>query len=872
MFDFIIYLGQSALCLAALYLIYKVAMSHETLHYFNRVLLLGSVLLSALLPLCRVKIVKEYDPAPTLASIEIDDMVVADIADVALGIDYVSLLKDLAVMVFFVGVAFMLVRLAVGIYSVWRLIHSGRMSVIEEDVTLTVVDNLSSPFSWFGHIVASQSDVQQFRGMILAHELAHIRLRHSWDVMFVDVALCLWWFNPAMWLLRRELQSLHEYQADDAVLNGGVDAKSYQMLLIKRAVGSRLHSVANCLNHSNLNNRITMMCKKNSSRWAATKALLVVPMVAVAMGAFATTVYVPREVQDKVTENSVNNKEYKPAIIEIKGSEIYLNNKQVTAAELEAVIEEYRLQTLIYDENDAASKRTYEAIHNTLKLNGNIDAIYSDGKRPEVSVVRISGDKIYLNDEQITLEQLKVKADAMDKTATIVMHSDVNTDAEQLNAVKESFRHTSHAVKVISEKERIAIVDGKVVPYEEMMKIESSNIGNARLTYDYNTLPQGLGISEDDVKKNGAIVITLKKEGDTAVVDNATENKVIVIADKQDDKPYIKVEKMPTFDGGKSLVGFQNWIQNNIRYPKEALAKGVGGRVIFQFVVERDGTPTSFNVLQSPDKSLSDEVERIFKTSPKWEAGEQNGEKVRVIYTVPVVFTTPSAETQEFEQQKQNFEAQKQNFEQQKQNFEAQKQNFEQQKDLAYIKVEKMPTFQGGDLNTFRNWVQSQIQYPKEAMEKNISGRVIFSFVVEKDGSTADFTVLQTPDKLLADEVERIVKSCPKWEPGTQRGEKVRVKYTVPIVFAIQENNTANEGLKVVGVKSQPKTAESEAAIAEFKKTADIVIKSENGKETYFVNGKEVKKEDVGAYEPEKVVVDGVHSNGVKTVYIKVKK
>ena len=872
MFDFIIYLGQSALCLAALYLIYKVAMSHETLHYFNRVLLLGSVLLSALLPLCRVKIVKEYDPAPTLASIEIDDMVVADVADVALGIDYVSLLKDLAVMVFFVGVAFMLARLAVGIYSVWRLIHSGQMSVIEEDVTLTVVDNLSSPFSWFGHIVASQSDVQQFRGMILAHELAHIRLRHSWDVMFVDMALCLWWFNPAMWLLRRELQSLHEYQADDAVLNGGVDAKSYQMLLIKRAVGSRLHSVANCLNHSNLNNRITMMCKKNSSRWAATKALLVVPMVAVAMGAFATTVYVPREVQDKVTENSVNNKEYKPAIIEIKGNDIYLNNKQVTAAELEAVIEEYRLQTLIYDENDAASKRTYEAIHNTLKLNGNIDAIYSDGKRPEVSVVRISGDKIYLNDEQITLEQLKVKADAMDKTATIVMHSDVNTDAEQLNAVKESFRHTSHAVKVISEKERIAIVDGKVVPYEEMMKIESSNIGNARLTYDYNTLPQGLGISEDDVKKNGAIVITLKKDGDTAVVDNATENKVIVIADKQDDKPFIKVEKMPTFNGGGNLVVFQNWIQNNIRYPKQAMEKGIGGRVIFQFVVERDGTPTSFNVLQSPDKSLSDEVERIFKTSPKWEAGEQNGEKVRVLYTVPVVFTTPSAETQEFEQQKQNFEAQKQNFEQQKQNFEVQKQNFEQQKDLAYIKVEKMPTFQGGDLNTFRNWVQSQIQYPKEAMEKNISGRVIFSFVVEKDGSTSDFTVLQTPDKLLADEVERIVKSCPKWEPGTQRGEKVRVKYTVPIVFAIQENNTANEGLKVVGVKSQPKTAESEAAIAEFKKTADIVIKSENGKETYFVNGKEVKKEDVGAYEPEKVVVDGVHSNGVKTVYIKVKK
>ena len=577
MFDLLIYLAQSSLCLAALYLIYKVAMSHETLHVFNRVILLGSVILSALLPLCRVKVVKEYDAAPTVASIEVDDMVLVDNVP-ELGIDFVSLFKDIAVAAFVIGVAFMLVRLAVGIYSVWRLIHSGRVSVITDDVTLTVVSKLSTPFSWFGHIVASEEDMKVYRDMILSHELAHIRLRHSWDVMFVDLALCLWWFNPAMWLLRRELQSLHEYQADDAVLNEGVDAKNYQMLLIKRAAGARLHSVANCLNHSNLKNRITMMCKKNSSRWAAAKALLVLPVVAISLSAFATTVYVPREVQDKVTENSVN--------------------------------------------------------------------------------------------EQIS--QTESNASAMQES-------------------------------------------------------------------------------------------------------------------QQDDRPWIKVEKMPTFDGGKSLVGFQNWIQNNIRYPKEALAKGVGGRVIFQFVVERDGTPSSFNVLKSPDKSLADEVERVFKTSPKWEAGEQGGKKVRVLYTVPVVFTTPSVETQEFEQQKQN--------------FEAQKQNFEQQKDLAYIKVEKMPTFQGGDLNAFRNWMQGQIQYPKEAAAKNISGRVIFSFVVEKDGSTSDFTVLRTPDKLLAAEVERIFKTCPKWEPGTQRGEKVRVKYTVPIVFAVQGGDTASsESLKAFNI------------------------------------------------------------------------
>ena len=105
--------------------------------------------------------------------------------------------------------------------------------------------------------------------------------------------------------------------------------------------------------------------------------------------------------------------------------------------------------------------------------------------------------------------------------------------------------------------------------------------------------------------------------------------------------------------------------------------------------------------------------------------------------------------------------------------------------DTAFIKVESMPTFQGGDLNAYRNWFQSQLQYPAEAKEKGVKGRVIFSFVVEKDGSVSEFKVLNTPDKLLSAEVERVFKLTPKWEPGKQNGKEVRVKYTVPIYFAI---------------------------------------------------------------------------------------
>ena len=608
MFEFLVYLAQSAICLATLYLIYKVAMSYETLHSFNRVLLLGSVVLSALLPLCHVRIVKEYDPAPTVAAIEIDDMVVAEVAE--LGVDYVALLKDLAVMLFFVGVAFMLVRMAVGIYSVWRLIHSGQMSVIEEDVTLTVVDSLSSPFSWFGHIVASKSDVEQFRDMIITHELAHISLRHSLDVLAVDLALCLWWFNPALWLLRRELQSLHEYQADEAVLNRGIDAKTYQMLLIKRAVGSRLHSVANCLNHSNLKNRITMMCKNQSSRWAATKALLVVPMVAVALSAFATTEYVPREVQDKVTENFAN-----------------------------------------------------------------------------------------LQDEE--------------------------------------------------KPNPVVVIDGKVVTYDEMNKLDPNIIDKMEIFKEDKAKEYAaeldLNISAEDVK-DGLIVITLKKDGETAASDNPFKDKMFVFANEQD--------KSGTKTQSSTITILGN--NDNTKMTTVQIDKaGENG----EMKVKVNGKDVPYETLKTiPSESI------------------ENMEVVKLDGVGTVYITTKD----EFETKKQEFEQKKQEFEQKKQEFEQKS----QQQDMPYIKAEKMPTFQGGDLNRFAVWMHSQIQYPPEAIEKGISGRVIFSFVVEKDGSMSDFTVLASPDKLLSAEVERVFNSAPKaWTPGEEKGQKVRVKFTVPIVF-----------------------------------------------------------------------------------------
>ncbi|MBR4994595.1 MAG: TonB family protein [Alistipes sp.] len=643
MFDFVVYLAESSLCLAALYLIYKVSMSYETLHRFNRVLLLGSVALSAVLPLCSVKIVKEYDPAPTVAAVEIEDMVVGEVSALTLGIDYISLLKETVVLIFILGVAFMVVRMAVSLYSVWRLVNSGRISVIADDVTLTVVDNLSSPFSWFGHIVVSESDIEQSRDMILAHELAHIRLRHSWDVIVIDLALCLWWFNPAMWLLRRELQSLHEYQADEAVLSSGVDAKTYQMLLIKRAVGARLHSVANCLNHSNLKNRITMMCKKNSSRWSAAKALFVLPMVAVSLAATATTVYVPREVQDKVTENSANEQPENVSVVKMTGDEIYLNGKKITESELREIAE---LGAVTLE----ASKDVRMGAVNDLK------EVLREAGVTKLSYGVSEDEPIYVIDGKI-VSRAEIEKLPTENIGDMQIYKNKSELPKELNISEEDAKNGVVVIKTkkageerngtMTHIQTISLVGSEPKPEPKSEQYEQTKKEFQALFAELEKKIDALGSQQEELAKNPellkqqeAVLMQMSKELE------ALQERLYKIAEaevkeakseSEENTPYLMVEKMPTFKGG-NMNDFCNWVQSNVKYPKEAMDKSIQGRVVFSFVVERDGSMSEFEVLQSPDKILADEVERVFKTSPKWEPGEQAGEKVRVKYTVPVVF------------------------------------------------------------------------------------------------------------------------------------------------------------------------------------------------------------------------------------------
>lgn len=284
--DAIVYSLKVSVFLIAFYLMFKSLMSRETLHRANRYLILGSIVLSFALPLWHITL--NAAPGHAVTAAELSQSVVwLEEVIVGGGASHSFDWRVLAVVAFYAGIGVCLLRMIISIMGVLRVIRRGERQTLPDGTVLVITDDEQAPFSWIKYIIINRKDHDENLQEILTHERAHIRCRHSIDVLLCDVFCCLQWFNPAMWLLRRELCAVHEYEADKAVLDSGINAKQYQILLIKKAAGGKWYSIANSFNHSKLKYRITMMSRKKSSGWTMAKALYVLPIAAFAAIAFA---------------------------------------------------------------------------------------------------------------------------------------------------------------------------------------------------------------------------------------------------------------------------------------------------------------------------------------------------------------------------------------------------------------------------------------------------------------------------------------------------------------------------------------------------------------------------------------------------------
>ena len=443
---FLIYILKSAVCLSLFYLFYRLLLSKETFHRFNRIALLGILFLSLLIPFIEVTTAHQTELSQTVLTVE-QLLMMAEAMDPAevtvaqpeeLSISWVQVL----LLFYLVGIIFFACRNLYSLSRLLLLIKSGKRERLEGGVRLIVLEREVAPFSWMRYIVISRKDLEEDGREILIHEMAHIQNRHSIDLLVADICIFFQWFNPGIWLLKQELQNIHEYEADETVINEGIDAKDYQLLLIKKAVGTRLYSMANSFNHNKLKKRITMMLKEKSNPWARLKYLYVLPLAAIAVTAFARP-----EISEKADEISAVKVNDLAAIVEAKVEEITKDVSNITSGD--------SLKKLVV---------TGDSI---LKEKGTISIYGEKGKNGGVATKLLPDED---NHFKITKTQAKIKPGmntSVDKSKLMGTHiGGISTvdlrDKDVLVIIdgKESSRTVVDALDP-SSIESISILDGK---------------------------------------------------------------------------------------------------------------------------------------------------------------------------------------------------------------------------------------------------------------------------------------------------------------------------------------------------------------------------------------------------------------------------
>ena len=283
------YAIKSAIFLSIMYIPYMLILRKESFFHFNRILLVCIMLLSLILPLCDFHALSiENNPIQegmTTISMPVVMNESTPKITVAKGFNWVAVV----LYIYLIGIIATILWKTIQISQLYRTIHKGVLWKDKQNgITIYCHAQDIAPFSWFNTIVISENDYQNNANEILCHEIGHIRHYHSLDILLVNIIETIQWWNPFSWLIASSLRDVHEYEADNEVRTSGVNIREYQILLIRKAVGSSSYAFANGFNHSLLKKRITMMLRTKSNPWMRTKALYIIPMATIAVSVFAT--------------------------------------------------------------------------------------------------------------------------------------------------------------------------------------------------------------------------------------------------------------------------------------------------------------------------------------------------------------------------------------------------------------------------------------------------------------------------------------------------------------------------------------------------------------------------------------------------------
>ena len=366
------YIIKTALVLAMLYVCIMPLLEKETFHRLNRITILGCLILSFAVPLIHITSGTNPTVAMVRQAVQLPEIMI----DGNGSKQPTWNLADIITCIYTIGVVAIFFITVVQTASLIQRLRKCEHIADNSGNTIVLTDYAISPFCFFHYIVMSRDDYANNRGFILTHEQEHIRLRHYIDLVVLQVATIVQWFNPFVWLIGKNLKTIHEFEVDEAVLNKGIDATQYQQFLVIKAVGNRLQPFANNLNKESLKRRIIMMNQKKSNRWMMLKALFVIPVATLAVSVFANTSDMSSMAKAaNTTANSISTNN-----MQTKQSDIKSSDKVEVMPEFKGgnkAMMEFLMMNMKYPESAVKAKQQGKAVVGfVVKKDGTVSDVY----------------------------------------------------------------------------------------------------------------------------------------------------------------------------------------------------------------------------------------------------------------------------------------------------------------------------------------------------------------------------------------------------------------------------------------------------------------------------------------------------------------
>lgn len=268
----LLYQVKVAVLVAVLFAGYRLLLGRETFHRFNRLVLITIAILSFVLPLFHIT--RLVQPQPVFPPVADQTQVEADAGTIARNTILLNPVTILLVL-YGAGVLYVLVKKGISVLAVSRIIRKGRYADRTEGVDVIESDQIPGPLNWMRYVVMPREWLESENASVWKHENLHAHRWHSLDLLMADLMTAFQWFNPVMILLRKEFELIHEYEADQAVIDSGANAKEYKLMLVNAVAASRGFAMTSWLKQSNLKKRIDMMDKKQSNGWNRLRVLFI---------------------------------------------------------------------------------------------------------------------------------------------------------------------------------------------------------------------------------------------------------------------------------------------------------------------------------------------------------------------------------------------------------------------------------------------------------------------------------------------------------------------------------------------------------------------------------------------------------------------